>query len=88
MQESVGHFSYLSCQLDLCEVVSGTGILSVGFSRYDSNTRDAKASGIMGVKSLGHNRAENILGAQINKMGKVGEEIELCRHIVDSAPVS
>lgn len=29
MQESVGHFSVLSCQLDLCEVVSGTGILSV-----------------------------------------------------------
>lgn len=41
----------------------------------------------MGVKSLDHNRAENILGAQINKMGKVEEEIKLCRHIVDSAPV-
>lgn len=87
MQESVGQFSLLSCQLDLCEAVSGTGTFSVGFSRWDSNTRDAKTSGVMGAKSLGPNRAENTLGAQINKMGKVGKEIELCRHILDSVPV-
>lgn len=41
----------------------------------------------MGAKPLGHNIAESILEAWINKMGKVGEEIEHCRHIVDTAPV-
>lgn len=41
----------------------------------------------MGAKSSGHNRAESIPGAQINKMGEVGEEAKHCRHIVDSAPV-
>lgn len=87
MQGSVGHFPLLSCQLDLCEAVSGTGILSVGFSRWDSNTSDAKASGIMGAKPLGHKIAESILGAWINKIGKVEEEIEHFRHRVDSAPV-
>lgn len=85
MQGSVGHFPLLGCQLDLCEAVSDTRTLSVGFSKWESNTSDAKASGIMGAKSLVHNRAESILGAGINKMGKVGEEIEHCRHILDTA---
>lgn len=41
----------------------------------------------MGAKPLGHKIAESILGAWINKIGKVEEEIEHFRHRVDGAPV-